>query len=287
MRLGIRVALSMAFLAGVVACAPATPDDAALGQPFETALKGTFDALSSRTMEAAEPSSTPTAAPTMFPTITPASTLSPTPAPQALSVSVSLATNCRTGPGVAYPRVGSLEPGQLAQVVARSTEDDYWYIVDPEQSDVKCWIWGAHATVVGDVGLLPVFTPEPRPAAMLDFTLYRLNFSECGSPRVSLVVVNTGSITFKSARLHIQDLTATNNVYGPVTDSHPFADNPSSCPKDKGSASLSPGATAYLVVPMQDFNSGNQAAAYVTLCTEDDGQGDCMTRGVFFRLPDD
>jgi hypothetical protein len=132
---------------------------------------------------------------------------------------------------------------------------------------------------------LPVSTLPPTLVPQVVFTLYRHSFSECGSERVSFIVINNGFAKFESAKVQIRDVTADNNIYGPVTDNHPFGDNPSSCPRDKGSESLAPGATAYLVIPMQDIKSGNQAAAYVTLCTQDDAKGSCVTRGAYFILP--
>ena len=226
------------------------------------------------------PTDQPTGQPTEPPTAAPAQ------GSPAAQVSVSLATNCRTGPSLAYPLVFTLQPGQSAQIKGRSSDDGYWYIVNPDQSSQACWLVAEYATVQGNVASLPVVTADaPPPSPPVSFTMYRHSFTECGVTRVSLVVTNVGTATFKSARLRIEDLTATNHIYGPNTESNPFGDNPSSCPKDKGSGTLVPGATAYIVIPMPDFRSGNEAAAYVTLCTGDNLSGSCVTHAAYFRLP--
>ncbi len=280
--------LSLLFSLMVAACgAPGAPavSGVDLAATVDAAVNATVFARPSEPVAASLPTALPTVTPQPTLAVTLIPTQSPVPPTVPAQVGVSLATNCRTGPGLAYPRVFSLQPGQLADVKGRSTGNSYWFIANPDQSNDTCWIWGEYATVEGDVSSLPVLTPEPAPSPLVNFVMYRHGFSECGSTRVSLVVTNAGTVTFKSARVRIEDLTASNHVYGPNTLSDPFGDNPTSCPKDKSGSSLAPGATAYIVVPMDDFHAGNEAAAYVTLCTGDNATGSCITRGVFFRLP--
>ena len=277
--------ISLAGLIVLAACAVPTPSEADL---IEAAVKGTVEAQASLPPMTATPtpSQMPTSsqAPTSASTLTPTATLTPTPLP--LMASVSLATNCRTGPGSAYPFVLSLKPGQVAQVTARSTVEDYWYIANPDQSDEYCWLWGKYATVEGDASILPVLTPAPSPIPRIDFILYRHSFSECGSIRVVLIVVNNSVTTFKTARILVEDLSTSRDLHGPRIELHPFADNPSSCPADHGNL-FPPGATAYIVIPISPFEEGNDAIANIKLCTEDQGGGDCVTKSAYFRLPDD
>lgn len=283
-------ALLLSLVASLIlaACgAPAAPASSGvdLAATVDASVKATVDALPGQAAAAALPTALPTATPKPTLAVTQIPTETPVPAQLPASVGVSLATNCRTGPGLAYPQVFSLQPGQTADVKGRSADSSYWFIANPDQSGESCWIWGEYATVEGDVSSLPVLTPSPAPSPPVNFVMYRHSFSECGSTRVSLVVTNVGTVTFKSARVRIEDLTATNHVYGPNTLSDPFGDNPTSCPKDKSGSSLAPGGTAYIVIPMNDFHAGNEAGAYVTLCTGDDATGSCITRGAFFRLP--
>ncbi len=103
---------------------------------------------------------TSTPAPTVV-TATPTAAITSTAStPQ---VSVYVATNCRTGPSIAYPRVGGLAVGQVAQVVGRNANNTYWIIQNPDAPGQTCWLWGQFATVIGDIGALPVLTPPAPP----------------------------------------------------------------------------------------------------------------------------
>lgn len=106
---------------------------------------------------------TPTPAPTTLPTL--ASTPTPvfTSTASVPQISVSIATNCRTGPGLAYPRVGALLPGETAEVVGRNSTSDYWIIRNPDRTGELCWLWGQYAVVMGNTSALPVYTPPPPP----------------------------------------------------------------------------------------------------------------------------
>ncbi len=83
--------------------------------------------------------------------------------PSIVQVRVSVATNCRTGPGVAYPEVSGFFVGQVAQVVGRSSNRAYWIIRDPNQHGELCWLWRRFATVTGNVHDLPTFGTPPTP----------------------------------------------------------------------------------------------------------------------------
>jgi len=100
------------------------------------------------------PSSTPF--PTDTPTITPTSTSS---IPMA---TVSVNTNCRTGPGVVYDLIGALLVGEQAVVVGKYSAGNYWIINNPDSSGT-CWLWGQYATVTGNTAGLPEYTPPPTP----------------------------------------------------------------------------------------------------------------------------
>lgn len=80
------------------------------------------------------------------------------------SVSVSLNTNCRKGPGQAYEIIGELRVGETAEVVGRHPEGTYWVIIEPRFGR-QCWLWGKYADVTGDTSQLNVFTPPPLPTA--------------------------------------------------------------------------------------------------------------------------
>ena len=103
--------------------------------------------------------------PTATPTITSTST------PSVPQVSVSSATNCRTGPSTAYDLLYTMQPGQFAEVVGKHTPSGYWIIKYPGGT---CWLWGNYATVSGDTSKLAEYpvpaTPTPsEPAAPSNF----------------------------------------------------------------------------------------------------------------------
>ena len=107
-------------------------------------------------------------APPEEPTITPSptNTLDPTPTftvavPQ---VSVSVDTNCRTGPGQIFDWIGALVVGEVADVIAVPMDQrDYVVIKDPDGG--RCWLWLEYATITGDLAGLPQWdipaTPTP------------------------------------------------------------------------------------------------------------------------------
>jgi len=95
--------------------------------------------------------------------VSPTNTASPegTATQSITTVSVSVATNCRTGPDVAYPLVMVFQPGATAEVVGKYSATNYWIINTP--TDDTCWLWGEYATVQGDTSTLPEMAAPPAP----------------------------------------------------------------------------------------------------------------------------
>ncbi len=93
----------------------------------------------------------------------PANAAPPSGAP---TVTVSTATNCRTGPGQAYPSIFGLPVGQIAEVVGKNTSTNYWIIKIPNGAGT-CWLWGQYATVTGDTSALPTVAIPPTPTATI------------------------------------------------------------------------------------------------------------------------
>ena len=80
-----------------------------------------------------------------------------------LKVTVSVATEYRTGPGQGYDLVGVLNPGQEAEAVGLSPDGEYLLIRNPANPVVLLWLKKDFATVTGDPVLLPISTPPPTP----------------------------------------------------------------------------------------------------------------------------
>lgn len=118
---------------------------------------------------------TPLPASTSTPEFTP--TISLTPTSSVPTVTVSLNTNCRTGPGTQYDLIGALVIGQSAEVVGKNSTVNYWIIKTPGGSGT-CWLWGQYATVSGNTSGLaeyaipstPTPSPIPKPAAVKNLT---------------------------------------------------------------------------------------------------------------------
>ncbi|HDN04739.1 MAG TPA: hypothetical protein ENF27_02225, partial [Chloroflexi bacterium] len=88
----------------------------------------------------------------------------PTKPPTAISlekptVRVSVTTNCRTGPGVTYPKLTPLLAGRVVPLVGREKSLSYWIIKDPGNTGRDCWLWGYYATTTGNIYTLPLISP--------------------------------------------------------------------------------------------------------------------------------
>ncbi len=129
---------------------------------------GTGDEVGEPVPEATEVPE-PTATEDLPTPIPPTPTVTLTPTPSVPMVSVSVNTNCRTGPGQAYDIIGALMIGEQAEVVAGAVGGGYWIIKNPDRSG-ECWLWANYATVVGETGGLPMYTPPPTPTPVYNWT---------------------------------------------------------------------------------------------------------------------
>ncbi len=124
---------------------------------------------------------TPTATvqtPTSTATSTPTASLTPTVTETPLipvsggqdfpQVSVSVSTNCRTGPSVNYAFVTVFNPGQTARIIGKYPSNNYWVINTPAGG--VCWLWGQYATVTGDTTNIPLFAAPLLPTARFTST---------------------------------------------------------------------------------------------------------------------
>ncbi|KAA3648314.1 MAG: hypothetical protein DWQ07_04795 [Chloroflexi bacterium] len=107
------------------------------------------------------------------------------------TVSVSTATNCRSGPGAPYAINGALSPGQTANVTAQTSVNNYVLIQNPGGGP-DCWLWLQHATVNGDISSLAVVTPPASPTPTLTATLA---FTQTPTPTTVAPINWTGSWT--------------------------------------------------------------------------------------------
>jgi hypothetical protein len=105
-------------------------------------------------------SPTPTSVPieTLIDLELPTLTLTSTP-------SVSLASpkeqpvNCRFGPATSYAVIGALLVGRQAEMIGRNQDSTWWYVRNPSDPSISCWLSAEFVVTVGDVQALPVVNP--------------------------------------------------------------------------------------------------------------------------------
>ena len=224
------------------------------------------------------------------PTLTPTATLSPTPiftwTPLVPLISVSVPTNCRSGPGKVYDYRGALLVGEIAEVVGRDPTGNYWYIRNPANSSQFCWIWGEYATVIGSLSQLPVYTPPPSPTPTItstpvpSFTASYIGLQTCnGNYWADLKLKNTGTATFRSISVTLKDM-KTSRTVTLALDGFRDRTGCNSSTKDV----LSPGKTVTASSPVFGYNpQGHNINATVTLCTATGLNGYCKTVKFSFK----
>lgn len=107
----------------------------------------------------ASPTATWTSTPKPIETNTPLP--SPTPLPPVLTVNTE--TACHAGPGTLYDPVATLIVGDLAQVIGKDAEGNYWIVKNPN-GDGECWVESQSVTVIGETSALASVPPPPTPA---------------------------------------------------------------------------------------------------------------------------
>jgi hypothetical protein len=226
----------------------------------------------------------PTAAQTFtpeLPTLTPTETLTPTPVstytPLIPQISVSVATNCRVGPGKVYDRMGALLVGEVAEVVGRNPVGNYWYIRNPDQTNGFCWLWGEYATLTGNTSILPVYTPPPTPTP--NFDAFYDGKDTCVGWWMDIELENTGGISFESISLAVRD-TATDIVVSMYADNFTDIDG---CLDSSTKDTLNPGSSRTVSAPAFAYDpSGHQLRATITLCSGNGSIGICATEVIKF-----
>ena len=227
--------------------------------------------------------STETGTPTQTLTSTPVFTVTS----QIPLVSVSIATNCRVGPGKVYQMVGALLVGKFAEVYARDPSNNYWYIRNPDNRADFCWVWGEYATLYGPVFNLPVFTPPPTPTATLtptpspSFTTEYISHDTC-SPAwwANIKLKNTGPLPFKSASITVRDK-ATSVVVSKLADGFTFAEG---CLKTTSKDILGIDDSFTISTPSFSYNpAGHNVQVTIILCSELSQKGTCITNKFIFK----
>lgn len=108
---------------------------------------------------------TPSATQSLALTDTPAATALPTntvPPPNTSTPTVpvafprEVAVNCRLGPSTAWIVLSGLNVGASAQIVGKTADGAWWYIVDPFNSGRNCWVASSVTNTAGNLVGIPV-----------------------------------------------------------------------------------------------------------------------------------
>ncbi len=283
LRLSVTILLLVSLACGMPGFPAPTQDLNALG----TAIMSTMISGASQTAQAVIPvdivgSPLPSFTPEP-PTFTPTITLTPTPiftvTPLVPQISVSLATNCRVGPGKVYDRVGALLVGQVAEVVGRDYTGNYWYIRNPSRPNEFCWLWGEYATLTGNFAALPQFTPPPTPTPVPAFEAEYDGLDTCVGWWVDLQLTNTGGLPFRSISLTVRD-TVTDSTVFVYADSFTNIDG---CLDSSSKDVLNSGATRRVSSPAFAYDpTGHELRATITLCSNPGQNGTCVTEVIRF-----
>lgn len=214
--------------------------------------------------------------PRKSPTMTITSTLTPT--KETARVHVSGDTFCRVGPGSVYDQRGIFNTGEEEKVHARDPSEGFWYVTNPDTPAEKCWIWGKYATPQGPTAGLPVFTPPPTPTPGVTFSFDYLR-DDCGAGGCYLwfVVENTGSVPLESMTGTVNTMDGSGTVISSGSStSNTFFGTKFDTTSDVSKAD--PGVTVYTWVGRLPNPLGSTGVASMTLCSDDDLNGTCVTR---------
>ncbi len=269
---------------GMAGChLPAATPTALPPEAVFTAVAETLTAQPPIFVSAPAPSPSPTpAAPSVTPPASPTSPPTATATPSVPVVQVTVNTNCRTGPGKNYPRVGTLTVGEVAQILARDPSGQFWYIPNPDRPGEFCWIWGQYAQPAGDLSRIPIFTPPPLPA---DAVVTFAGVEQCmDGVHMSIRVENTGGVTWESYVADYADLTVPNGFT--TFPTYAFYDN-RGCVSHQVIDDLAPGEAGYIqfVLTGAIIAPGHRVRVTVQLSDRDEPGGTVITRQVEFTFP--
>ncbi len=226
------------------------------------------------------PAETATPSATASPTFTLSPTTAFTSTNAAVTLSVTVDTNCRVGPGRVYDYIGGLYIGQVAEVYGRNTANNYWYIRLPENPNRFCWVTGEYASVNGNFAALPVFTPPPTPTPKPDFEFKYAGMDSCIGWWLEFKLTNIGPFAFQSYSIVVKD--TSNGIT--VSGAGDGFTNLGGCASSSIILSLEPGKSTILSGPAFAHNPNNhEIKATIKLCTKPGLLGECVAHTIEFK----
>jgi hypothetical protein len=276
------------------------PDDTAATQeqPPDISITETMQAVAiivQQTLAAAAPSQAeapsetpaPPSAPlpeeTATPTLT--ATITPTSTPSTPIALVNENTNCRLGPGTVFEMIYPAVTGVELEIVSNTTVAEYVIVAIPNQGGQTCWLWTRYSEISGDLTGLPLATPPPTPTPTLtptptiEFSLAFALIDGCVGWDPGFTVVNTGGVIFQSALVTVTDTDLAITIHSNANN----FDQRSGCAIAVTNPSLDPGEQGYVYANSYLYDpAGHAMTATVTLCTETDLNGTCISHTVNF-----
>ena len=277
-RSAVSILLATAMVSMLAACdfklpAPAMDLNLSVTRTLEAVATQVEATL--RSVPSATPSETPT--PPEADSATPTPTPVPSPIPESPAALLGENTNCRTGPGTVFDQDYTALKGALLEIVGRTTVPKYVIVNVPGESGHTCWLWTRYAEVRGDLTLLPISTPPPTPTPSVQFKLNYSYLEGCVGWDPGMKVVNTGSVTFRSARITAEDTVTSTTVQQSVDEFH----KRSGCAIDQSIPQLDPGMTGYVYANTFVYDpTGHELEVTVKLCTGPGLSGTCVSRSI-------
>ncbi len=215
---------------------------------------------------------------TATPSLTPTQTLTPT--PDIAMIQISENTNCRTGPGVIYDWLVTMQKGDESEAIARDPTGDYWYIRRPGQPTSFCWLWGKYATPSGPYDSLPIYTPVPTPTVGFNYKVtYKELLGPCPAYALVFQIDNIGSFTLESWKTSAVDHTGGSNPE--INQLDAFVEF-TGCSWTGTQVDLTPGEAFYVLMVFNNNPTGHDITTKIKICTEDGMAGDCLKKEVRF-----
>lgn len=217
---------------------------------------------------------------------TPTHGLTPMPTTSSMGAYVSGDTNCRTGPGEVYERVGMIGQGQSVEAFAQEPDRSYYYVTNPGEPGEKCWVLGEYATPQGSFVDLPVYTPRPTPTLRALFQARYLQTTGFSSLFLEFEIYNRGTMPLESISVIVKDRDSGNTI--PVRTRDGFGRI-----RGEGAASgtldiLQPGKQGFAYSDFFLFGTntavpGHQMSATLKGCTQDGLRGICISKTINFK----
>ena len=260
------IALWLATLAcGGTSTVPTVDPNAA-----QTAIVETIAAIQTQTTPTTQPTST-VELPTE--TLAPTLTAEPTGTSTVPMISVTVATNCRIGPGTEYERVGMLLVGQSTEIVGRDPFGQYWYVRNPSFGTPYCWLSAKYAIITGNPFSLPLQPVAGEQGANFEAE-YRGQGKCSGEFWSNIELRNPSRGTFKSMNIVITDQD-TGDVRSYTGNEFSFQDG---C-AIRGTSTIAPDKSVTISAPAFKYNlAGHPMSVSITLCTETNLTGICATK---------